>query len=423
MSGRASSRCGFSSRSHLTTIASGSVRNAAKNLPRTFSDGRPHDIPSSTSGSSCASATTSSQRITAASLGDIDALDRDVLPRAIAPIGLERRDRVDDVHPVGDAAEHRVLAVEPWRRFGGDDEELAPVRVRAGVRHRECAAHDLVVVELVLELVAGPAAAGAGRVAALDHEVGDHAMEDDAVVEAVSGELQEVFDGVRGVVVEQLDRDRAVAGVQRRCRHVNGAYRRAARARRRSAAARPPRAPRRSPAAARAPRCPGRRRAPYSRRRGARRSRRARSSRCPGRGPGYTSRRASRFARGRPRRPGASRPARVGCGAGSRTPSLQRKPQPNPELPSVGTDRIVHFRPRTVFAVLGILIAVGVVLYVLWVARHVLSWLLISLFLALALNPAVDWLQRHGVPRRGLASGITFLVALGVIGGLLALFI
>jgi predicted PurR-regulated permease PerM len=89
----------------------------------------------------------------------------------------------------------------------------------------------------------------------------------------------------------------------------------------------------------------------------------------------------------------------------------------------VGIDRIVHFRPRTVFAVLGIMISVGVVLYVLWVARHVLSWLLISLFLALALNPAVEWLQRRGVRSRGLAAGITFLVALAVVGGLLALFI
>jgi predicted PurR-regulated permease PerM len=89
----------------------------------------------------------------------------------------------------------------------------------------------------------------------------------------------------------------------------------------------------------------------------------------------------------------------------------------------VGIDRIVHFRPRTVLAVLGIMISVGVVLYVLWVARHVLSWLLISLFLALALNPAVEWLQRRGVRNRGLAAGITFLVALAVVGGLLALFI
>jgi len=82
----------------------------------------------------------------------------------------------------------------------------------------------------------------------------------------------------------------------------------------------------------------------------------------------------------------------------------------------VTVERIVHFRPRTIFAVLGIMIAVGVVLYVLWVARHVLSWLLISLFLALALNPAVEWLQRHGVRRRGLASGLTFIVALAVVG-------
>jgi predicted PurR-regulated permease PerM len=86
-------------------------------------------------------------------------------------------------------------------------------------------------------------------------------------------------------------------------------------------------------------------------------------------------------------------------------------------------DRIVHFRPRTIFAILGILILVGVALYVLWVARHVLSWVLIALFLALALNPAVEWLQRRGVPRRGLAAGIVYLVALVVIGGLAALFI
>jgi hypothetical protein len=51
-------------------------------------------------------------------------------------------------------------------------------------------------------------------------------------------------------------------------------------------------------------------------------------------------------------------------------------------------DRIVHFRPRTIFGILGILLAVAVVLYVVWVARHVLSWLLIALFIALALNPS-----------------------------------
>ncbi len=75
----------------------------------------------------------------------------------------------------------------------------------------------------------------------------------------------------------------------------------------------------------------------------------------------------------------------------------QRSRGPQAECDAVGSlDRIVHFRARTIFSILGILLAVGVVLYVLWVARHVLSWLLIALFLALALNPAVEWLQRHG---------------------------
>jgi predicted PurR-regulated permease PerM len=89
----------------------------------------------------------------------------------------------------------------------------------------------------------------------------------------------------------------------------------------------------------------------------------------------------------------------------------------------VGIERIVYFRPRTIFTVLGILILVGVVLYVLWVARHVVSWVLISLFFTLALNPAVGWLQSHGIASRGLATGIVFLLALGAVAGIAAAFI
>jgi predicted PurR-regulated permease PerM len=88
----------------------------------------------------------------------------------------------------------------------------------------------------------------------------------------------------------------------------------------------------------------------------------------------------------------------------------------------VGIDRIVHFRPRTIFAILGILLLVGIVLYVVWVTRHILSWLLIALFLTLALNPAVEALHRRGM-KRGLAVGATFIAALVVVGGLAALFI
>jgi predicted PurR-regulated permease PerM len=86
-------------------------------------------------------------------------------------------------------------------------------------------------------------------------------------------------------------------------------------------------------------------------------------------------------------------------------------------------ERFVHFPARTVFTVVGIVLAVAALLEVLWISRHVLSWILISLFLALALNPAVEWLQRHRIRRRGAAVGITYLgVALAVVG-LGALFI
>ena len=86
-------------------------------------------------------------------------------------------------------------------------------------------------------------------------------------------------------------------------------------------------------------------------------------------------------------------------------------------------ERFVHFPARTVFTVVAIVLAVAAVLEVLWISRHVLSWIFISLFLALALNPAVEWLQRHRIRRRGAAVGITYLgVAIGVVG-LGALFI
>ena len=80
-------------------------------------------------------------------------------------------------------------------------------------------------------------------------------------------------------------------------------------------------------------------------------------------------------------------------------------------------ERIVSFPPRTVFTVVGIVLAVAAVLEVIWISRHVLSWVFISLFLALAMNPAVEWLQRHRIRRRGAAVGITYLgVLLGIVG-------
>jgi predicted PurR-regulated permease PerM len=75
-----------------------------------------------------------------------------------------------------------------------------------------------------------------------------------------------------------------------------------------------------------------------------------------------------------------------------------------------------------VFVVIGILVGVGITLKLLWISRHVLAWIFIALFLALALNPAVDALERR-LKRRGPATGVVFVAALAAIAGIGALFI
>ncbi len=81
-------------------------------------------------------------------------------------------------------------------------------------------------------------------------------------------------------------------------------------------------------------------------------------------------------------------------------------------------ERLVRFRLRTVLSLLLTIIAVAVVLEVIWITRHVLTWVVISVFLALALNPAVEWLQTHGIKRRGAAAAVTYVLALAAIVGI-----
>ncbi len=68
--------------------------------------------------------------------------------------------------------------------------------------------------------VAGAAGAGAFRAARLDHEVGDDAVECEAVVEAVFGELLEVGDRFGRFVVMQFEADIAVLGFDRGSFHL-----------------------------------------------------------------------------------------------------------------------------------------------------------------------------------------------------------
>ena len=125
------------------------------------------------------------------------------------------RDRVHHVLALGHFAEDRVLAIEP-RTGHVRDEKLAAVRAGAGVGHRENAGLRVLerLVDLVGEIVAGAAAAGARRVAALDHEVRDHAVKLDAVVIPALGEVQEIGGGHRHLRGEDGAFDIAAGGVE-----------------------------------------------------------------------------------------------------------------------------------------------------------------------------------------------------------------
>ena len=78
-------------------------------------------------------------------------------------------------------------------------------------------------------------------------------------------------------------------------------------------------------------------------------------------------------------------------------------------------ERLVRFRPRAILVVLGIILAGIVLIEVVQAAQGILIWIFVAIFLALALNPAVESLQRRGVARRGLAVGIVFIGAILVI--------
>jgi predicted PurR-regulated permease PerM len=78
-------------------------------------------------------------------------------------------------------------------------------------------------------------------------------------------------------------------------------------------------------------------------------------------------------------------------------------------------ERVVTVRPRTLLTSAGVLLGLGAAVLIIWEARRALTWVLISLFLALALNPAVEGLQRRGLARRAAAVATIYLLALAIV--------
>ena len=78
--------------------------------------------------------------------------------------------------------------------------------------------------------------------------------------------------------------------------------------------------------------------------------------------------------------------------------------------------RVVSVRPRTILVVLGLMLLVFLGLSVVYLAWRVVTWILVAVFLASALNPAVEFFERRSL-RRGFAAGLVFLLAIAAIGG------
>jgi len=148
------------------------------------------------------------------SLFDLGADDLDLPNGAIAGIGVDVANGVNNVHSALDAAEDGVLVVEPGGFVKGD-EELRAVGVFAGIGHAEDTLAGVfeAAVELIPELAAPEglaAATSTGGVTTLDHEVLDDAVEDDAVVVTLPREPGKVLASLGRLISVELDDDVAL---------------------------------------------------------------------------------------------------------------------------------------------------------------------------------------------------------------------
>ncbi|SCG74840.1 AI-2E family transporter [Micromonospora coxensis] len=78
---------------------------------------------------------------------------------------------------------------------------------------------------------------------------------------------------------------------------------------------------------------------------------------------------------------------------------------------------------RRALIVIGLVLGTALGLTLVWATRRVLIWILVAAFLAVALNPLVDHLQRRLVRHRALATLLVFLAAFVLLGGLGALIV
>lgn len=78
---------------------------------------------------------------------------------------------------------------------------------------------------------------------------------------------------------------------------------------------------------------------------------------------------------------------------------------------------------RTIFAVVGVVLGTYLAVWLAIELRRVITWVLVASFVAVVLNPAVDFLERRARIRRGIATLMVFVAALGMFAAMLYAFI
>ena len=97
--------------------------------------------------------------------------------------------------------------------------------------------------------------------------------------------------------------------------------------------------------------------------------------------------------------------------------------RPRGDAGPVTPERVVDLRTRTILRVLLLAIGVAVVLAVLWAVRHIIAWIVIALFLALALDPLVSLIERRARLGRASSIGVAYLLVLVAVVGIGATFV
>jgi predicted PurR-regulated permease PerM len=100
-------------------------------------------------------------------------------------------------------------------------------------------------------------------------------------------------------------------------------------------------------------------------------------------------------------------------------PTITEPPEAPPrtmaEMIERAPSREILVRPRTLLVIAATVLAVALVVWVLLEAWQVVSWIFIAILFAIALQPAVDFLERRGMPN-GAAVTLVSIAALAAVG-------